>query len=148
MAIHECFPYLRVSDGRAAIDFYLELFGGKELFRLIDPENDRVGHAEIELGPGMILMVSDAYPEMGIHAPTGGDNGVGLHLHVDDCDAMLAKAVAMGGTLTRPASDAFYGERSGKFRDPYGHEWMIGHSIEQVEPAEMQRRWDAMVSGS
>jgi hypothetical protein len=28
--------------------------------------------------------------------------------------------------------------------DPFGHEWNVGHSIEEVEPAEMQRRWDAM----
>jgi PhnB protein len=44
----------------------------------------------------------------------------------------------------RPATDQFYGERSGTVRDPFGHEWAIGHEIEQVTPAEMQRRWDAM----
>ncbi len=143
MAIAECFPYLRVSDGRAAMVFYREVFGAKELFRLVDPSNGRIGHAELELGPGMVLMVSDAYPEMGIEAPTG-NTGMSLHLHVDDCDALLARAVAAGATLVRAATDQFYGERSGSFRDPFGHEWMVGHSIETVTPEEMQRRWDAM----
>jgi PhnB protein len=143
MAVHECFPYLRVSDGVAAIQWYTDVFGARERFRLVDPGDGRVGHAELELGPGAVVMVSAAYPEMGILAPTG-NTGCALHLHVDDADAVIARAVSAGATLLRPASDQFYGERSGSVRDPFGHEWSIGHSIEEVEPAEMQRRWDAM----
>ncbi len=45
----------------------------------------------------------------------------------------------------RPAADQFYGERSGTVRDPFGHEWNIGHEIEKVTPEEMQRRYDAMI---
>lgn len=144
MAVHECFPYLRVSDGKAAIAFYKEVFGATEKFKLIDPGDGRVGHAELELAPGIDLMLSDAYPEMGIEAPKG-PQGSTIHLHCDDCDALLAKAVAAGATQTRAPSDQFYGERSGSFRDPFGHEWSVGHSIEKVEPAEMQRRWNEMV---
>ena len=36
------------------------------------------------------------------------------------------------------------GERSGAVRDPYGHRWLIGHSIEDVQPEEMQRRYDKL----
>ena len=43
-----------------------------------------------------------------------------------------------------PAQDHFYGERSGAVRDPYGHRWLIGHSIEDVPPEEMQRRYDKL----
>ena len=35
-------------------------------------------------------------------------------------------------------------ERSGAVRDPFGHEWLIGHEIEALTPAEMQRRYDAL----
>ena len=49
--------------------------------------------------------------------------------------------------MLRPAQTQFYGERSGTFRDPFGHEWMVGHSVEEVSPAEMQRRWDSMAEG-
>lgn len=143
MKIEECFPYLRVSDGRAAIAFYVEVFGAKERFRLVDPGDDRIGHAELELGPGMVLMLSDAYPEYGIGAPNG-PQGASIHLHVDDADALIARAEAAGARITRPASDQFHGERSGAFVDPFGHEWLVGHSLEEVDPVEMQRRWDAM----
>ena len=65
---------------------------------------------------------------------------------MDDCDALIAAAVEAGATVKRPPSDQFYGERSGTIIDPFGHEWMLGHSIEEVTPEEMQRRWDAMAS--
>ncbi len=42
-------------------------------------------------------------------------------------------------------SDAFYGERSGSIRDPFGHRWNIGHSIEEVSPDEMQRRYTELM---
>ncbi len=142
MPISECFPYLRVRDGRAALTFYTAVFDATERFRLVDPADGRIGHAELELAPGIVVMLSDEYPELGILAPTG-NTGLGIHLHVDDADAVLAKAAAHGATITRPAADQFYGERSGKFRDPFGHEWHVGHEIEKVDPAEMQRRWDA-----
>ena len=33
-------------------------------------------------------------------------------------------------------------------RDPFGHEWNIGHAIETVSPGEMQRRYDAMFTAA
>ena len=143
MIVHEAFPYLRVHGAAAAIDFYSRAFGAVEKFRLVEPSG-RIGHAELQLGP-IVLMLSEAFPEYGLHAPDGSHTlGASIHLHVDDADAMIAKAVAEGAILLREPSDAFYGERSGTVRCPFGHEWMIGHSIEQVTPAEMQRRYDAL----
>jgi len=143
--VRELFPYLRVSDGHAALKLYGELLGAELRLCLIDPGDGRVGHAELALPCGAVLMVSDAYPEYGIHAPSGS-GGASIHLHVGDADAELARWVAAGATVVQPASDTFYGERSGKVVDPFGHEWMIGHEIEAVSPEEMQRRWNAMVA--
>lgn len=142
-AIHEVFAYLRVSDTAAALRFYAQAFGAVEKFRLTEPSG-RIGHAEMQLGPA-VLMLSDAYPEYGLHAPVGGqDIGCAVHLHVDDADAMCAQAVAAGATLLMPPADQFYGERGGRLRDPFGHTWLIGHEIEKLTPQEMQRRYDAM----
>ncbi len=141
--IHEVFAYLRVSDSAQAIDFYARAFGAVEKFRLVEPSG-RVGHAELQLGPA-VLMLSDAFPEYGLVAPPGDrDIGCSVHLHVDDADAMAARATAAGATLLMPPADQFYGERSCRLRDPFGHTWLIGHSIETVAPEEMQRRYLAM----
>jgi uncharacterized glyoxalase superfamily protein PhnB len=67
---------------------------------------------------------------------------VSLHIHVDNADAVIDRAVAAGATVLMPAKDQFYGERSGVIRDPFGHRWNIGHSIEAVSAEEMQRRYD------
>lgn len=143
MAIHETFIYLRVRDANAAIEFYERAFEAKELFRLVEPSG-RVGHAELEIGDATV-MLSDEYPELGLLGPTEGVRPPAMiHLHVDDADAAIAHSLECGATLVRPASDAFYGERSGTVRDPFGHEWMLGHSLEEVTPEEMQRRYTAL----
>lgn len=144
MKIHEMFPYLRVKHADKAIDFYTRAFGVTEKFRLTEP-GGRIGHAELDFG-GAIVMLSEEYPELGFVGPeTIGGTSMSIHLHVDDCDAAIRRAVSEGAKLVREPSDAFYGERSGTVRDPFGHEWMIGHSIEDVTPEEMQRRYDALM---
>ena len=143
MATHDLYAYLCVRDVAAAIAYYREAFGARELFRLTEP-GGRVGHAEVDFD-GHTLMLSEPYPEMGVVSPdphTG--HAVSLHLHVDDADAVIARATRAGATLLRAPEDHFYGERSGTVRDPFGHRWLIGHSIEAVSPDEMQRRYTAL----
>ena len=143
MTIHEVFPYLIVRDAPAAIRFYQRAFGATEKFRLTEPSG-RVGHAELDFG-GTVLMFADEVPEYGIVGPaTLGGTTFAIHLHVDDADEALRVAVEAGAVLVRPAQDEFYGERSGRVRDPYGHEWLLGHNFEDVSPEERQRRYTAL----
>lgn len=144
--IHEVFPYLMVHDAKAAIAFYQRAFGATELFRLVEPSG-RIGHAELQLGPA-VLMVCDEFPEYGMVGPSRDQfNGCTIHLHVDNADAMGQGAVEAGATMLMPPTDQFYGERSCRLRDPFGHTWLLGHSIEKVAPEEMQRRYTAMMAG-
>jgi uncharacterized glyoxalase superfamily protein PhnB len=144
MTIHEVYAYLTVRDAKAAIEFYREAFGAEEIFRLVEPGSGRVGHAQLRLGPA-VVMLADEYPEYGIRGPQSlGGAGFRMHLHVDDADAAIDRAVKAGATLVMAPQDQFYGERGGRVRDPFGHEWLIGHEIEKVSHEEMQRRWDAM----
>lgn len=142
--IHELFAYLCVNDANAAIDYYAKVFGAKEKFRLTEP-GGRIGHAELDFD-GITLMLSDEYPECDIRGPSAaGGTPVTIHLHVDNADALIQRAVDAGATLERAPKDEFYGERSGVVRDPFGHRWNIGHSIEAITPEEMQRRYTAMM---
>ena len=86
-------------------------------------------------------MLSDEFPEWDIYAPEADARSTFvIHLHVDDADATIEQAVSAGARLVRAPQDQFYGERSGTVRDPFGYDWMIGHSIEEIDPDEMQRR--------
>lgn len=146
MAIHELFAYLRVKGAERAIAFYVEAFGAKEKFRLVEPSG-RIGHCELELGK-TTLMLSEEFPEYGLLGPQQGTDraAVNLHLHVDNADALIDRAVTAGAVLIRAPQTQFYGERSGTVRDPFGHEWSIGHEVEHLSPEEMQRRYTAMFS--
>jgi PhnB protein len=93
-------------------------------------------------------MLADEFPEMGFLAPAPDrPRNFVIHLHVDNADEAIESAVKGGAKLVRPAQDQFYGERSSIVRDPFGYDWMLGHSIEEVEPAEMQRRYDTLMKG-
>ncbi|HSW09036.1 VOC family protein [Aquabacterium sp.] len=145
--IHEVFAYLRVKGAAQAIAFYAQAFGAVERFRLVEPDG-RIGHVELQLGP-TVLMLSEEYPEYGLLAPLGDTVlGASIHLHVDDCDACAARAVAAGATMEMTPTDQFYGERSCRVRDPFGHQWLLGHEIEKLDPDEMQRRYTALMQGT
>ena len=144
MAIKELYPYIHVRDAGRAIEFYKQAFGVTELFRLTEP-GGRIGHAELDFD-GATLMLSDEYPEMGIRGADKFDGtSVTLHIHVDDADEVVQRALDAGAELVRAAEDHFYGERSATVRDPFGHRWLIGHSIEEVAPDEMQRRYTKLM---
>lgn len=137
-------PYITVHDATQAITFYHAAFGATERFRLADKSSGKIGHAELDL-QGSLLMLSDENPAWNKSPQTLGGTPVKFCLMVENADAAIAKAVAAGATPLMPASDQFYGFRSGSVRDPFGHEWMLQHEIEKVSPEEMQKRWDAML---
>lgn len=144
MAIHEMFAYICVRNTAQAIDFYTRVFGAREKFRLTEPSG-RIGHAELDFGAAT-LMLCDEFPEFGVTAPApASGTPVTLHLHVDNADEVIRRAVEAGATLEVEPKDEFYGERSGCIRDPFGHRWNIGHQIEDVSPAEMQRRYTKLL---
>ena len=130
---------LRVGAAHEAIQFYRHVFGAKLRMRLDMPDR-RIGHAELTIGKGF-FMLSDEFPEMNIVGPiTVGQTSVTMQIYVKDVDVTLARAVAAGGKILRPAKDEFYGDRSAMLEDPFGHMWMIQTHIEDVSPAEMKRR--------
>jgi PhnB protein len=145
--IHEVFPYLCVRGAADAIGFYNRAFGAEELFRLAEP-GGRIAHAQLKLGP-VTLMLADEYPEFGIQSPQAfGGTGTTIHLHVDNVDAMAKQAVEAGATVLLEPTDQAHGERQCRLRDPFGHEWLLGHQIEEVSPEEMQRRFNSQFSGN
>jgi PhnB protein len=139
--VRDVYAYLCVRDGAAAIDFYARLFGAREILRLDDPSG-RVGHAELRIGPATV-MLCDEHPELGILSPLAfGGTGISMHLHVENVDRLAARAAALGATVVRAPTDYGHGERQCRLRDPFGHEWLLGHRIEDVSEDEMKRRYE------
>jgi uncharacterized glyoxalase superfamily protein PhnB len=143
--IQQVFPYLIVRNVPAAIEFYKRVFGAEENMRLTEPSG-RVGHAEIKLGSAMV-MLAEEFPEHGILSPLSyGGVGSFLHLHVANVDEMTHTAASAGAKVLAEPKTQFYGERSAKIQDPFGHVWMLGQHIEEVSSDEMQRRYSQLLS--
>lgn len=139
---HTVTPYLVVRGAAKAIDFYVQAFGAREVYRLPAP-GGMVGHAELMIGNSRI-MLADEMPEWGSKSPHAlGGTALGLCIYVKDCDATYQQALGAGASTLRPLQDQFYGDRSGQVLDPYGHQWTIATHLEDVTPREMQRRMEA-----
>jgi PhnB protein len=119
------YPFLAVRDTDAAIAFYAEAFGATVRERLEAPGGAVVAVLEIE---GLPIGVATEAPELGTPSPeTAGATTVRVSLHVDDPDAVAARAVAAGASEMFPVADQPYGLRQGRIVDPFGHHWLIAN---------------------
>jgi PhnB protein len=140
---HSVNPVLVVNGASRAIEFYRTAFGAKERMRLAGP-GGKIVHAEMTLGDAL-FMVKDEFPEWGDHSPkTAEGSSVRIALYIDEVDEVAARAVAAGAKILIPVADQFYGDRSGRLEDPFGHVWIISTHKENVAPDEMKRRMDAL----
>ena len=58
----------------------------------------------------------------------------------EDVDGAWERALAAGAEVIYPLADHFYGERGGRLRDPFGHQWMLSRVTEVLSAAEIARR--------
>jgi PhnB protein len=138
-------PYPTVRDVARALEFYRTVFGAQEVSRLTDPASGKVVHAEIRI-EGSVIMLAEEVPEWGNLSPLSlGGAATKIVLYVENVDAVAQQAVAAGGKLLTPVADQFYGDRSARIEDPFGHVWLISTHKEDVSPEEIRRRLDAQM---
>lgn len=127
-------PHLIVSDGRAALDFYEQVFGAEEGDIMMEPDGKRLMHGEVVLD-GHKLFVSDEFSEKEggtCKMPqTLGGTCVRITLQTDDADGVVERALARGARVLMPMADMFWGARYGKIVDPFGHEWGINQQVQE-----------------
>ena len=124
-------PYLMVEDANRFVDFMKRVFDAQLVEQIMRPDG-KPGHTELRIGDSMI-MLSEATPP---HAPTP----VMLHFYVPDVDARFERAVQAGGTVVQKPTLQFYGDRSGGVKEPGGNTIWIATHVEDVPPAELQKR--------
>jgi PhnB protein len=132
-------PYLVVRNAAKAIEFYKELFGATEKERMTYPGSDKIMHAEIKIRDH-VLMLGDENPSFGSRSPQAMDGPppASVFIYVPDVDALYEKAVRLGAKGLMPPGDMFWGDRYGKFVDPFGHHWGIATHQKDCTQAELQ----------
>ncbi|HYP12513.1 MAG TPA: VOC family protein [Bryobacteraceae bacterium] len=142
---HSVTPYLVLNNAAEAIEWYVKAFGAQEMSRMAMP-GGKVMHAELKIGDSCI-MLSDEFPHGACKSPkTLGGTSMGIHLYVPDVDPAFQQAVQAGAEILMPPMDMFWGDRFGKVRDPFGHEWSLATHTEDVTEDEMMKRAEAATS--
>jgi PhnB protein len=135
-------PNLMVRGVNEAIDFYQRALGAELRYRGTMP-NGMTLHAQLRVGTSFILLSDEVMSQEGI--PTGSPLKLGgtsaiVEIYVDDVDSAFERAIGAGGKAMGPVANAFYGDRTGMFSDPFGHIWTLATPQEELTSEELYRR--------
>ena len=130
--------HLVTRDPAAAAAWYGEVLGAVEESRILLP-GGRVLSIELRFGDSR-LAIGDEFPDMGIVSPLtlGGTYGA-LHLAAGDAAAVWQRALDAGARVFEPLHEAFWGDLTGQFIDPFGHRWAVDQHLRDVPPGEVAR---------
>lgn len=119
-------PFLTVSNGKNAVDFYVSAFGATEKRRFEMPDEKLSSVIEIENAE---FYVGDEEPANGNFSPNqNSNNPVRIILQTRNADQHFERALKLGATQICPMTteDDW---RIGKLKDPFGHIWEIGYTL-------------------
>lgn len=134
-------PRLVVSDGAAAIDFYSKAFGAEPVGERHTMPDGSLIHAELQIGNAIVMLTQDSGDGSPARAPAAERPAtVIMATYWEDVDGAWERALAAGAEVIFPLADHFYGERGGRLRDPFGHQWMLSRVTEVLSAAEIARR--------
>ncbi len=121
-AVTNIAPWLAVSDGQRALDYYKAAFGAVDVYRFED-DGGRLAVAHLTIGEADFWIQED--DDAG---PRAGDGSIRMILTVDDPDAVFAQAIAAGATEVAAIYEG-HGWRIGRLADPFGHHWEVGKPL-------------------
>jgi PhnB protein len=112
--------YATVTDARAAAAFYEKALGAT-IADQRPTEDGRLMHCEARINGGP-FMFNDPFPEHGMAATA---TGCAMTLVVEDAQAWWDRAVGAGMMVETELHVAFWGDRYGALKDPFGLTWAI-----------------------
>ncbi|WP_419905258.1 VOC family protein [Kiloniella sp.] len=138
---HTSTPVLVVKNAAAAIEFYASVFGAKELSRIVDVDGITILRAELKIG-NSIIHLNDEMPAYGILSPISlGGTSNAVQLYLADIDDAWDRAVEAQAAVVLPLEDTYWGERTGKIVDAFGHVWILSKKIENLSKDEIEKRF-------
>jgi len=114
---------LIVADAEAAVAWYKDALGAKELWNL-----GGVAGLEIDGAPFFLHEVNPHNPAES-SPDRVGITSARIEVFVDDPDSFIARATAAGATAGSAIEDhemPWGKHRQGGFHDPFGHSWSVG----------------------
>jgi len=122
-------PTLRYRDAHVAIDWLCNVLGFSLHASYPGPDNT-VGHAELTLNTGMIMLGSEKNDEYGkgfkSPAELGNIETRSTYIVVKDADMVYQRAQSAAAQFVRPLHATDYGSHEFTVKDPEGHSWTVG----------------------
>jgi uncharacterized glyoxalase superfamily protein PhnB len=117
------YPTLRYADPDAAMQ-WLERTLGFERREDHRDESGNVVHAELSLGPAIVMLSAAAAGREPFRSLPAG--GTLVYCGVDEVEALHDRASEAGADIALELTDTDYGSRDFTVRDPEGNLWAFG----------------------
>ncbi|SIT49749.1 Glyoxalase/bleomycin resistance protein/dioxygenase [Paraburkholderia piptadeniae] len=127
-------------DPKAAFRWLEAAFGFEPLFVILDSDGN-LAHSEMTYGDSVVMVGSEWSEDHKSPRSVGGKNTQSVHVQLaegEDIDAHCAHARAAGATILTEPQTQFYGDRTYRAKDPEGHIWTFGVTVQRMTPEE----WD------
>ena len=125
-------PSVIYQDPKAAMRWLEAAFGFETAIYIEDASGGFV-HCQMRFGEALISIGQEWDDDFKSPLKLGGKNTQLTSIQIDsDVDAHCERARAAGAVIVAPPETQFYGDRTYRCRDPEGHYWSIGRTVEDV----------------
>jgi uncharacterized glyoxalase superfamily protein PhnB len=138
---------LYYKDPFAALDWLEKAFGFERAMVITDNDG-KLAHSEMKFAGGQIMIGTEWTDYVASPASTGGRNTQSIHVHLaDGIEAHCQRAKAAGAVIVRELENQFYGDRTYSARDPEGHVWSFGQTMQKVSREEAEKASGLKIDG-
>lgn len=132
-------------DPKPAFRWLEEAFGFEPLMVILD-ENENLMHSEMRYGDSVVMVGSEWSADHKSPKSVDGKNTQSVHVQLargEDIDLHCERARKAGAEIMQEPATQFYGDRTYRARDPEGHIWTFGVTVEEKTP----EQWDQAAGG-
>jgi PhnB protein len=127
-------------NAEEAFRFYKSVFGGefnsvvrfKDLpipgVKIPKEAEAKIMHIGLPIGPGDLLMASDALESLGQKLTQGNNFYLSVHPDSKEEADRLFRALSAGGAVEMPIANQPWGDYYGSFTDKFGIRWMVNYA--------------------
>ncbi len=145
-------PHMTIKNAGEAMDFYVKAFGAVEISRFAMPGMELLAHGLLQIGDSFVMVTDEFPPDFGcadaLSPTTAKGTTVTLHIYTEDVDALYRRALAAGCETVMEPMDAFWGDRYGQVKDPYGHHWAFATHLQDLTDEELAQAAAREFSGA
>ena len=149
---HSVTPHMVIKNAAEAMDFYVKAFGAVEISRFEMPGMGLLAHGLLQIGSSFVMVADEFPPEFGcadaLSPASAKGTTVALQIYTEDVDALYQRALEAGCETIFEPMNAFWGDRYGQVRDPFGHHWAMATHIKDMNAEEIAAAAAAEFSGA